>query len=217
MLCYQSYPCPLSSCTWATDFYFAIPYSPFSRFFPDEKLKKKTPYLYYMFFFFQRTCYQVVTYSDMMEILTNYDYTIDVTSDAGGEAETWGTEAGYGIISAEQILGWIALNCRESCPGERQILWEPWQAEHFLGFWIRVHRQHANGPNLNLFTFWYNKMTRVGIVQMRSSFLRVGTQLALSSSTICNTPTLFSSLVLFALCNRCTRKCYIADTRTFTR
>ncbi|CAM9844326.1 unnamed protein product [Ascophyllum nodosum] len=60
---------------------------------------------------------KVVTYSDMMEILTNYDYTIDVTSDAGGEAETWGTEAGYGIISAEQILGWIALNCRESCPG----------------------------------------------------------------------------------------------------
>ena len=54
----------------------------------------------------------------MMEMLTNYDYTIDVTSDAGGDAETWGSEAGYGIISAEQMLGWIALNCQESCPGE---------------------------------------------------------------------------------------------------
>ena len=62
--------------------------------------------------------HQVVTFSDMMEMLTNYDYTIDVTSDAGGEAETWGTEAGYGIISAAQMLGWIALNCQESCPGE---------------------------------------------------------------------------------------------------
>ena len=54
----------------------------------------------------------------MMEMLTNYDYTIDVTSDAGGEAETWGTEAGYGIISAAQMLGWITANCQESCPGE---------------------------------------------------------------------------------------------------
>lgn len=65
---------------------------------------------------------QVVTYRDMMEMLTNYDYTIDVTSDADGEAETWGTEAGYGIVSADQMLGWVAANCRESCPGERERL-----------------------------------------------------------------------------------------------
>ena len=54
----------------------------------------------------------------MKEILTNYDYTIDVTSDAGGEAETFGAEAGYGLISAEQALGWVAANCQESCPGK---------------------------------------------------------------------------------------------------
>ncbi|CAN0279349.1 unnamed protein product [Ascophyllum nodosum] len=63
-------------------------------------------------------CYpRVVTYNDMMEMLTNYDYTIDVTSDAGGEAEIWGNEAGYGIISAEKMLGWVAANCHESCSG----------------------------------------------------------------------------------------------------
>lgn len=54
----------------------------------------------------------------MMEMMTNYTYTIDVISDADGEEETWGTEAGFGIISADQILGWIAANCRESCPGK---------------------------------------------------------------------------------------------------
>ncbi|CAM9541047.1 unnamed protein product [Ascophyllum nodosum] len=64
-------------------------------------------------------CYpRVVTLDDMMDMLTNYDYTIDVTSDAGEEPETWGAEAGYGIISAEQMLGWVAKNCQESCPGE---------------------------------------------------------------------------------------------------
>lgn len=62
---------------------------------------------------------QVVTFGDMMEMLTDYRYAIDVMSDAGGEEETWGVEAGYGIISADQMLGWIAANCQESCPGER--------------------------------------------------------------------------------------------------
>lgn len=61
---------------------------------------------------------QVVTYSDMMEMLTDYTYIIDVTSDADGAEETWGTKAGYGIISADLMLGWIAANCQESCPGE---------------------------------------------------------------------------------------------------
>ena len=54
----------------------------------------------------------------MIEMLTDYRYTIDATSDAGGESETWGAEAGYGIISANQMLDWIATNCQESCSGE---------------------------------------------------------------------------------------------------
>ena len=54
----------------------------------------------------------------MIEMLTDYQYTIDVTSDAGGEIETWGAEAGYGIISANRMLAWIAKNCQESCSGE---------------------------------------------------------------------------------------------------
>lgn len=61
---------------------------------------------------------QVVTFSDMMEMLTNYEYTIDVTSDAGGALETFGPEAGYGIISAQQMCRWVADNCAETCPGE---------------------------------------------------------------------------------------------------
>ncbi|CAN0435025.1 unnamed protein product [Pylaiella littoralis] len=59
----------------------------------------------------------VVGYAEITEMLTNYDYTIDLTSDAGGDAETWGAEGGYGIISASQMLAWIAANCGESCPG----------------------------------------------------------------------------------------------------
>lgn len=51
-------------------------------------------------------------------MLTNYDYTIDYTSDAGGAAETWGTEAGHGIISAAQMLAWVEENCGEACPGD---------------------------------------------------------------------------------------------------
>lgn len=70
-----------------------------------------------MLCFLTRVSSQVVTHSDMMEMLTNYEYTIDVTSDADGAVETFGTEAGYGIISAEQMLGWIASNCQEACPG----------------------------------------------------------------------------------------------------
>lgn len=61
---------------------------------------------------------KVVGYAEIMEMLTNYDYTIDLTSDAGGDAETWGAEGGYGIISASQMLAWVAANCGESCPGE---------------------------------------------------------------------------------------------------
>ena len=53
----------------------------------------------------------------MMEMLTDYDYTIDVTSDAGGAPETFGVDAGFGIISADQMLAWVATNCQESCPG----------------------------------------------------------------------------------------------------
>lgn len=57
-----------------------------------------------------------------MEMLTNYeytiDYTIDYTNDADGAAETWGIEAGYGIISAAQMLAWVETNCGAACPGE---------------------------------------------------------------------------------------------------
>ena len=55
----------------------------------------------------------------MMTMLTNYDYTIDVTSDADGAVETWGTKAGHGIIS-DQVLYWVKKNCQEACPGERE-------------------------------------------------------------------------------------------------
>lgn len=51
-------------------------------------------------------------------MLTNYDYAIDYTSDADGAAETWGTEAGHGIISAAQMLSWVEANCGEACPGD---------------------------------------------------------------------------------------------------
>ena len=61
---------------------------------------------------------QVVGHDEIMEMLTNYDYTIDYTSDAGGLPESWGAEAGHGIISASQMLRWVELNCSESCPGE---------------------------------------------------------------------------------------------------
>ena len=53
-----------------------------------------------------------------MEMLTNYDYTIDYTNDADGDLETWGTEAGHGIISASQMLQWVESNCSQSCSGE---------------------------------------------------------------------------------------------------
>lgn len=52
----------------------------------------------------------------MLEMLTDYDYTIDYTSD--GDPETWGVEAGHGIISARQMLAWVEANCAESCPGD---------------------------------------------------------------------------------------------------
>lgn len=58
----------------------------------------------------------------MIEMLTDYDYTIDYTNDAGGDPETWGQEAGYGIISAGQMLAWVEANCADSCPGEGTFL-----------------------------------------------------------------------------------------------
>lgn len=61
----------------------------------------------------------MVGYDEIMEMLTNYEYTIDATHDGGGAAETWGTEAGHGIISARQMLAWVEANCYESCPGEQ--------------------------------------------------------------------------------------------------
>ena len=64
---------------------------------------------------------QVVGHDEMMEILTNYDYILDYTSDADNAAETWGIEAGYGIISAGKVLAWVEANCGEACPGERDI------------------------------------------------------------------------------------------------
>ena len=53
-----------------------------------------------------------------MEMLTNYEYTLDYTNDADGAAETWGVEGGHGIISAGQMLEWVKKNCGEACPGE---------------------------------------------------------------------------------------------------
>ena len=70
------------------------------------------------FFVLSRLHAQVVGFDEIMEMLTNYEYTIDYILDAGGAAETWGAEAGYGIISASQMLRWVELNCSESCSGE---------------------------------------------------------------------------------------------------
>eukprot|EP00903_Cladosiphon_okamuranus_P010302 g9750.t1 len=69
-------------------------------------------------------CYpKVVGHAEMMDMLTNYDYTIDLTSDAGGAAETWGRDGGHGIISASQMLAWVAANCVEACPGASSSDW----------------------------------------------------------------------------------------------
>lgn len=61
---------------------------------------------------------KAVGHAEMMEMLTSYDYTIDLTSDADGAPETWGPEGGYGIISARKMLAWVEANCGEACPGE---------------------------------------------------------------------------------------------------
>ena len=66
--------------------------------------------------------FQVVTHNDMVEMLTDYDYTIDATSDAGGAPETFGPEAGNGIISAQQMCRWVADNCAQACPGESSTM-----------------------------------------------------------------------------------------------
>lgn len=55
-------------------------------------------------------------------MLSNYDYAIDYTSDADGAAETFGGEAGYGIISASKMLAWVEENCATACPGELLVL-----------------------------------------------------------------------------------------------
>ncbi|CAN0154082.1 unnamed protein product, partial [Ectocarpus sp. 6 AP-2014] len=60
---------------------------------------------------------RVVEYGEIMEMLTNYEYTVDYTNDADGAAETWGNEAGHGIISAAQMLAWVEENCSEACSG----------------------------------------------------------------------------------------------------
>ena len=52
----------------------------------------------------------------MMEMLTNYDNKVDGTS-----GKTWGPEAGYGSISVNHILAWVARNCQASCPGEPKL------------------------------------------------------------------------------------------------
>ncbi|CAM9640288.1 unnamed protein product [Scytosiphon promiscuus] len=59
----------------------------------------------------------VVGYLEIMDMLTNYDYTIDYTNDADGAVETWGNEAGHGIISAAQMLAWVEANCAAACTG----------------------------------------------------------------------------------------------------
>lgn len=53
-----------------------------------------------------------------MGMLTDYEYTNDVTSDAGGAPETFGPEAGYGIISPLLMCQWVIYNCHESCECE---------------------------------------------------------------------------------------------------
>jgi len=65
--------------------------------------------------------FQVVGYDEIMGMLTNYEYTIDATNDDGGAIETWGAEAGHGIISASKMLGWVEANCYESCPGKPAV------------------------------------------------------------------------------------------------
>lgn len=64
---------------------------------------------------------QVVGFADIMEMLMNYDYIIDCTSVAGGTAETWGMEAGHGVVSASQMLGWVQDSCREACGEIRRV------------------------------------------------------------------------------------------------
>lgn len=72
----------------------------------------------------RRICYcdspyeQVVGRKEVLEILSNYTYTIDYISDANGKPETFGPEAGYGIISGSEILSWVRQNCAVSCPGD---------------------------------------------------------------------------------------------------
>lgn len=62
--------------------------------------------------------WQVVGRHDVLEILTDYDYINDYIGDAGGLPETFGAEAGYGIISASKALAWVERNCPLACPGE---------------------------------------------------------------------------------------------------
>ena len=133
----------------------------------------------------------MVTYNDMMEMLTNYDYTIDVTSDAGGEAEIWGNEAGYGIISAEKMLGWVAANCHESCSGEVEELLRLERSEQIFGLYR---------------TSTFTKC--VGTARDFASALRNVFSFGRPASTL-------PFLLRRSLCLHFSRSCYIADTRAY--
>ena len=84
----------------------------------------------------------------MMEMLTNFDDKVDDTSDAGAEAKTWEAEAGYGRISVNYILGWVARNCQESCPGE-----------------LKLNRQ--GGSDRRKCIFWLQKSKEVNLAYVR--------------------------------------------------
>lgn len=68
---------------------------------------------------------QVVLRSELLEILTDYDFTVDYTADAGGAEETFGIEGGFGIISASKALSWVEQNCALACPGEPTVKVDP--------------------------------------------------------------------------------------------
>lgn len=64
----------------------------------------------------------MISYDDIMDMLTDHEYSIDYTGDADGAAETFGQEAGHGIISASKMLAWVARNCAVACPGKSAMI-----------------------------------------------------------------------------------------------
>ncbi|CAM9139401.1 unnamed protein product [Discosporangium mesarthrocarpum] len=58
---------------------------------------------------------RIVTHVEMMEMLADYQYMIDYTSDSNSAEEQFGVEAGHGIISALQMTKWIRKHCPKSC------------------------------------------------------------------------------------------------------